>query len=115
MTVILYIVGTPNLATAVALMDVGVNSGYKGVVRFVQVDDSTCVIDGTLDGFAPGNYGVYLHEYGDISDGCTRLVVCIAAGSYGVKCDIFLNSDGCLILVCWHGLKSLNIYYNDNN
>jgi copper chaperone for superoxide dismutase len=50
-------------------MDVGVG---KGVVRFVQVDDSTCVVDGTLDGLSPGKYGVFLHEYGDISEGCNR-------------------------------------------
>lgn len=59
--------GKPNLGAAVALMDVGVG---KGVVRFVQVDDSTCVVDGTLDGLSPGKYGVFLHEYGDISEGC---------------------------------------------
>ena len=61
--------GKPNLGAAVALMDVGVG---KGVVRFVQVDDSTCVVDGTLDGLSPGKYGVFLHEYGDISEGCNR-------------------------------------------
>jgi hypothetical protein len=62
-------VGKPNLGAAVALMDVGVG---KGVVRFVQVDDSTCVVDGTLDGLSPGKYGVFLHEYGDLSEGCNR-------------------------------------------
>ncbi|VDI51963.1 copper chaperone for superoxide dismutase [Mytilus galloprovincialis] len=62
--------GKPNLGTAVALMDTGLDSKVKGVVRFVQVDDSTCVVDGTLDGLLPGKYGVYLHEFGDISAGC---------------------------------------------
>ncbi|CAC5387376.1 CCS [Mytilus coruscus] len=62
--------GKPNLGAAVALMDVGLDSRLKGVVRFVQVDDSTCVVDGTLDGLLPGKYGVYLHEFGDISAGC---------------------------------------------
>ncbi|CAG2195080.1 CCS [Mytilus edulis] len=62
--------GKPNLGAAVALMDTGLDSKVKGVVRFVQVDDSTCVVDGTLDGLLPGKYGVYLHEFGDISAGC---------------------------------------------
>ena len=36
-----------------------------GVIRFVQVDSETCVIDGTLDGLSPGaEHGVAIHASG---------------------------------------------------
>ena len=42
-----------------------------GVIRFVQVDSETCVIDGTLDGLSPGaEHGVAIHASGDFSNGC---------------------------------------------
>ena len=41
------------------------------MVRFVQVDAETCVIDGTLDGLVPGaEHGVAVHASGDFSGGC---------------------------------------------
>lgn len=41
-----------------------------GVVRFTQVDESTCVVDGTIDGLAPGKHALAIHECGDLSQGC---------------------------------------------
>ena len=43
-----------------------------GVVRLVQVDPATCVVEGTIDGLMPGTHGLYVHELGDISSGCAR-------------------------------------------
>ncbi|XP_067013336.1 copper chaperone for superoxide dismutase [Anabrus simplex] len=45
----------------------------KGVVRFVQVDEDTCVVDGTLDGLSPGPHGLHVHECGDLSQGCDSI------------------------------------------
>jgi copper chaperone for superoxide dismutase len=45
----------------------------RGVVRFVQLDDSHCAIDGTVDGLNPGYHAINVCEYGDISRGCERL------------------------------------------
>ncbi|XP_032676384.1 copper chaperone for superoxide dismutase [Odontomachus brunneus] len=58
-----------------AVSMLGGNSGYsidnlvKGVIRFAQTPKG-CVIDGTVDGLAPGTHGIHIHECGDISKGC---------------------------------------------
>ncbi|KAG0169530.1 hypothetical protein DFQ28_003608 [Apophysomyces sp. BC1034] len=41
----------------------------RGLARFVQIDDETCLIDLTVQGLTPGKHGVHIHEYGDISRG----------------------------------------------
>eukprot|EP01137_Pigoraptor_chileana_P031477 Opistho-2@19352 len=46
------------------------NEGVCGVVRFVQVSEAECVIEGTLDNLTPGLHGLHVHEFGDLSDGC---------------------------------------------
>lgn len=65
--------GGSNKGAAVAMLGNASGCGFgtvKGVVRFVQTDDDTCVVDGTLDGLAPGLHGLHIHECGDISQGC---------------------------------------------
>ncbi|XP_073461242.1 copper chaperone for superoxide dismutase isoform X3 [Aquarana catesbeiana] len=57
-----------NLGAAVAMMS-GEGS-LQGVVRFLQVSEDTCVIDGTVDGLSPGLHGLHIHEFGDNSAGC---------------------------------------------
>lgn len=42
----------------------------------MQVDKDRCIIDGTVDGLAPGLHGLHIHELGDLSDGCNRLAYC---------------------------------------
>jgi copper chaperone for superoxide dismutase len=44
----------------------------KGVIRFLQTDENTCLVEGTLDGLTPGLHGLHVHECGDISQGCDR-------------------------------------------
>ncbi|XP_072279143.1 copper chaperone for superoxide dismutase isoform X2 [Pyxicephalus adspersus] len=56
-----------NLGAAVAMMS-GEES-VQGVVRFLQVSEDSCVIDGTLDGLSPGFHGLHIHEFGDVSAG----------------------------------------------
>ena len=46
----------------------------KGVVRMVQLNDDTCVFEGTVDGLAPLQHTVAVHEAGDLSAGCDRFV-----------------------------------------
>lgn len=62
--------GIDNLGAAVAMLEG--EPFVKGVVRFVQINDNTCVVDGTIDGLSPGVHGLCIHEYGDISEGCAR-------------------------------------------
>lgn len=65
--------GYGDSSSAVSML--GGNSGYstrnelKGVVRFAQAEEG-CIIDGTIDGLAPGLHGMHIHECGDISQGC---------------------------------------------
>lgn len=50
-----------------ALMDG--HGAVRGVVRFVQVDEATTLIEGALDGLAPGPHALVVHTYGDTTDG----------------------------------------------
>jgi copper chaperone for superoxide dismutase len=59
--------GRESTNAAVAQLFGGV---VKGVVRFSQDDKGACIIDGTIDGLAPGYHGLHVHECGDISQGC---------------------------------------------
>ena len=56
-------------------------SGVQGVTRMVQVDNDTCVVEGTVDGLSPGSYNLRVHMFGDLTRGCDRLMnltFCIA-------------------------------------
>lgn len=44
----------------------------KGIIRLVQLTDDICLIDGTVDGLTPGNHGLNVHTFGDLSNGCER-------------------------------------------
>ena len=63
-----------NLDTAVAEMSSDETKPYniKGVIRFVQLDDQHCAIDGTVDGLEKGEHAMHIFEYGDLSDGFQR-------------------------------------------
>lgn len=68
------IMGQAGPAAAVAMLGGLIGSGsVQGVVRFIQVDNETCVIDGTLDGLTPGDHALAIHECGDISGGCSTV------------------------------------------
>jgi len=60
-----------NFSAAVAMMS-GL-SPVIGVVRFLQVKDDSCIVDGTIDGLSPGEHGLHIHESGDLSDGCNSV------------------------------------------
>ena len=66
-----------NVSTAVAMLGGIIGAGKKkveGVIRFVQVDEENCVIDGTIDGLNTGGvHGLAVHECGDISGGCSSV------------------------------------------
>lgn len=42
----------------------------NGVVRLVQADRDSCVIDGVIDGLPEGKHGLHINELGDLSVGC---------------------------------------------
>lgn len=59
------------MGAAVAMLG-GSTGSINGVVRFVQINEDECVIDGTIDGLTPGNHGIHVYECGDLSNGCER-------------------------------------------
>ncbi len=65
-----------NIDSAVAELSSHHSKPYNvmGVIRFVQLDENYCAIDGTIDGLNQGNYALHIHEYGDLSDVFNRYV-----------------------------------------
>ncbi|KAF9351020.1 hypothetical protein BGX34_000853 [Mortierella sp. NVP85] len=43
-----------------------------GLVRFLQVDPETCVVDVTVQNLTPGDHGIHIHEFGDTSKGASN-------------------------------------------
>lgn len=57
-----------DLGAAVAMLD---GAGpVTGVVRFLQLSEERCLIDGTLDGLEPGPHGLHVHALGDLTQDC---------------------------------------------
>ncbi|XP_050678799.1 copper chaperone for superoxide dismutase [Leptidea sinapis] len=48
-------------------------SRVMGVIRFQQTDEGSLVADGSIDGLAPGEHGLHVHETGDMSEGCASI------------------------------------------
>ncbi|NXJ86979.1 CCS dismutase, partial [Trogon melanurus] len=42
----------------------------RGLVRFLQVSPTRCLVDGAVDGLPPGPHGLHVHEFGDLSHPC---------------------------------------------
>ncbi|XP_041635570.1 copper chaperone for superoxide dismutase-like [Cheilinus undulatus] len=57
-----------DLGSAVAMM-AGVRN-IVGVVRFLQLSEERCLIDGTIDGLEPGPHGLHVHTLGDLTQDC---------------------------------------------
>lgn len=58
-----------DVGSAVAMMS-GAGS-IQGVVRFLQLSEGHCLIDGTIDGLAPGRHGLHVHALGDLTLDCS--------------------------------------------
>lgn len=64
-----------DLGSAVAML-AGVGN-IQGVVRFLQLSEGRCLIDGTIDGLEPGPHGLHVHTLGDLTLDCLRWDRCI--------------------------------------
>nr|CAB3228946.1 copper chaperone for superoxide dismutase-like [Phallusia mammillata] len=62
-------VGGKHLGAAVAEIS---GTKVRGVVRMLQLDEQNCLFEGTLDGLSPGEHGLNIHEFGDLSNGCVN-------------------------------------------
>lgn len=64
-----------NLGAAVAMLCKSTGhseSDINGVVRFVQLNENECLVDGTIDGLSPGKHGIHVYECGDLSNECEK-------------------------------------------
>ncbi|PSO83339.1 MAG: superoxide dismutase family protein [Cyanobacteria bacterium QS_4_48_99] len=60
------------MVTAVCTLIPDNNSGVSGVVRFSQdSENSPTSIEAEVTGLTPGKHGFHVHEFGDITEGCT--------------------------------------------
>lgn len=59
-----------DLGSAVAML-AGLGR-IQGVVRFLQLSEGRCLIDGTIDGLEPGPHGLHVHTLGDLTLDCHR-------------------------------------------
>ncbi|XP_041035928.1 copper chaperone for superoxide dismutase-like isoform X1 [Carcharodon carcharias] len=57
-----------DLGAAVAML--GPEGDIKGAVRFLQLSEKQCLIEGTIDGLKPGLHGLHVHEFGDLTSSC---------------------------------------------
>ncbi|KAM3591228.1 uncharacterized protein V6R79_024885 [Siganus canaliculatus] len=57
-----------DLGSAVAMIAGAGN--IQGVVRFLQLSEGRCLIDGTIDGLEPGPHGLHVHTLGDLTEDC---------------------------------------------
>ncbi|XP_057309368.1 copper chaperone for superoxide dismutase-like isoform X2 [Hydractinia symbiolongicarpus] len=61
--------GSTHLGAAISILKQ--NERIFGLVRFVQIDNNTCVIDGSFNGLIPNSkHALHVHELGDLSEGC---------------------------------------------
>ena len=81
-----------------------------GVVRFVAVNEDTCVVEGAFDGLVPGStYAVTVRQYGDTTDGvkttggiydasdvdgCADVDIDVAAPAAGDLGEVTADADG---------------------
>ena len=70
--------------------------GGLGLARLVQTTPNRCVVDATIDGLPEGHYQVKVHEYGDMSQGCDRLVPIDISVSVYIHNVIFVSRHYCV-------------------
>lgn len=64
--------GLSNAKTIEAVAILSGSSGVHGVIRFSQsLDGGPTTISGEIKGLVQGKHGFHIHEFGDLSDGCT--------------------------------------------
>ena len=69
-------IGSKPSSAAVAFLGypVGFTTGaLRGVVRFIEIDEKTCIVDGTIDGLSSGEHGIHIYSSGDLSRGCESI------------------------------------------
>ena len=56
-----------NLGAAVCILGTSIPDEVKGLIRFVQLDESHCSIDVSVNGLPPGQHGLAIHQFGDFT------------------------------------------------
>ncbi|KAK3568157.1 hypothetical protein QTP86_032694, partial [Hemibagrus guttatus] len=77
-----------DLGAAVAMLS---GAGQvQGVVRFLQLSEDRCLIDGTIDGLEPGAHGLHVHQLGDLTQDC--MSVCIVCAASVEECCVAVGN-----------------------
>ncbi|KAL0970126.1 hypothetical protein UPYG_G00237510 [Umbra pygmaea] len=63
-------IGGPGQDLGAAVAMIGGSGPVQGVVRFLQLSEHRCLIDGTVDGLEPGAHGLHIHTLGDLTQDC---------------------------------------------
>ncbi|XP_010896750.2 copper chaperone for superoxide dismutase [Esox lucius] len=63
-------IGGPEQDLGAAVAMIGGSGCVQGVVRFLQLSQDRCLIDGTIDGLEPGAHGLHVHTLGDLTQDC---------------------------------------------
>ncbi|XP_055352678.1 superoxide dismutase [Cu-Zn]-like [Paramacrobiotus metropolitanus] len=58
---------------AIAVLVPSKDSKVSGTITFDQLADQMVVIQGNISGLPDGKHGFHVHEFGDLSDGCTSM------------------------------------------
>ena len=53
---------------AIAVLDM---SPIKGIVKFTEIANNRVLVSYDISGLKDGKHGFHIHQYGDLSDGCT--------------------------------------------
>ncbi|XP_046373045.2 copper chaperone for superoxide dismutase-like [Haliotis rufescens] len=87
--------GQSHLGAAVAIMEAG-STLMKGVVRLVQTNEMTCVVEGTVDGLPQGTHTVCVHELGDLSRECKSCgdILGLTDKVKGIVTELKVGEDG---------------------
>ncbi|XP_075597607.1 copper chaperone for superoxide dismutase isoform X1 [Balearica regulorum gibbericeps] len=62
--------GSDDASLGAAVAALSGPGAVRGLVRFLQVSPTRCLVDGAIDGLPPGPHGLHVHEFGDLSRPC---------------------------------------------
>ncbi|XP_030357921.1 copper chaperone for superoxide dismutase [Strigops habroptila] len=62
--------GSDDASLGAAVAALSGPGAVRGLVRFLQVSPTRCLVDGAVDGLPPGPHGLHVHEFGDLSQPC---------------------------------------------
>lgn len=101
---------------AVCILREDNNSGVNGVVHFVQEEGKNCSIRAEISGLTKGHHGFHVHEFGDLTQGCTSAGAHynpFGKGMLNIHYRTFLSFLTILLLLLFFSRRSCNLLYSN--